>query len=199
MAEINIYWVHKKAEQYWFEKNLKKCKIPKGVFKEYVGFAVVPSQADPIPMVLSEDMLKMGHMLFAASFVCGIAGKDHTILAISPAFYMDLLKDEKLESLIDHELGHIVHGHFAKSIKQENAERDAAQAAGKVHSHELEADQFAMNRRGRDNLIYTLEYMLNHINMHFAEHNVSEKFRQLAMEEIANRIEHLKNHMEAEG
>lgn len=199
LPEVKVYWAHKKADQYWFEKSQKKCKIPKGAFERYIGFAVLPALSEAVPMIASEELLMRSRTMYAGSFICGIAGRDYTIVTISPKVYADLVNDEKLESIIDHELGHVFCGHLAdmKPVMEKNKERVAHQMADEIDPEEMEADQFAMRRRSKEDLIYGLEYMISHGQEHFDTHGVSEKYREAAKGELIHRIQYWKNHEES--
>ena len=85
----------------------------KGAFERYIGFAVLPALSEAVPMIASEELLMRSRTMYAGSFICGIAGRDYTIVTISPKVYADLMNDEKLESIIDHELGHVFCGYLA--------------------------------------------------------------------------------------
>lgn len=189
LPEVKVYWGHKKKDRDEFMRCLKACTIPDGVYDLYVGFAVSPSFEEAVPIVVEDEHLDRSRMLFAGAMIAGIAGKDHTIIALHYRFYTELQKNERLEALIDHELGHICCGHLADSTLDEvQKERVDQQMAGQIAREELEADQFAMSRRKKADMVYVLRYMMNNMDRYFDERGVSEKWRQAAKLEVEGRM-----------
>lgn len=191
---VKVYWFHKKEERPDFIRMMKACSIPEDVFDGYVGFAELPLRTEPVPILVSDELLRESRMLFAGTIVCGIDGKDYTIIPIGDLFYKDLQRSARLESVIYHELGHIACGHLESMMPMEqiNRERVAIQKDGSVPAEEQEADRFAIMRSSKEDVLYGLRYMRDRADMYLKARGVSAANRQTARREVENRIQLLK-------
>lgn len=190
--EAQVYWWHKKKDAYWVEKLIKKKKNTLETSKKtgLVGFATSPAFVEDIPLFLSDEVMKSTHTLFARVQLLGINKKDHIIIFLGTEFYDDLKTDERLESAIAHEVGHILSGHLEMgSEKNKTFEARAnLQQNGVVAETEIEADQFAVKCCGKDAMIHFLNYALDNAEKYREPNEISDEAFDAMIWEVQQRI-----------
>lgn len=190
--EVKVYWKHKKKDEYWVNKLLKKRKtpLPKGGMDDFAGLVTSFEFKEDIPMFVSDDILEANNMMVAGAFLMSVSGNDHIMIVLEKEYYHHLMNDERLEAGIDHELGHICCGHLVEgSIYAQIAKnRGVLQKEGIVPETEIEADRFAARRCGKENIIYYLQYVLKSVDKCKEARQMPEDEYLAVKQEVINRI-----------
>lgn len=135
--------------------------------KSLVGMATSPRFPKRVGLVLDRNAEDKRDYDFAAlSF-----GAEKTPFIYLEQIILDGLRDRTSEALtiVFHEIGHYIHGHKAKNVQERYAERVSTLNSGMVLKSELEADRFALEYLGKDEVLSGFEALQMRMRERYTE------------------------------